>query len=83
VASLSVITDIKNATRGRLKKEESEPEFHIIEDESPGGLNRSWARLVQRIYDIFSVQENDMALAGTGGVVHSFTIPYAYTMITR
>ncbi|MBC8387689.1 MAG: transposase [Actinobacteria bacterium] len=34
-----------NATRGRLKKEESEPQFHIIEDESPRSLNRSWARL--------------------------------------
>ena len=41
-----------NATRGRLKKEESQPEFHIIEDESPGGLNRSWARLIQKIYEV-------------------------------
>ena len=30
-----------NVTRGRLKKEEIEPEFHIIEDDSPGGLNKS------------------------------------------
>ena len=36
-----------NATRGRLKKEESESQFHIIEDESPRSLNRSWARLTQ------------------------------------
>ncbi len=41
-----------NVTRGRLKKEESEPEFHIIEDESPGSLNRSWARLIQKIYEV-------------------------------
>jgi len=30
-----------NVTRGRLKKEDGQPEYHIIEDESPGGLNRS------------------------------------------
>ena len=41
-----------NVTRGRLKKEEGEPEFHIIEDESPGSLNKSWARLVQKIYEV-------------------------------
>ncbi|MBU2563153.1 MAG: hypothetical protein KJ568_01730 [Actinobacteria bacterium] len=41
-----------NATRGRLKKEEGESQFHIIEDESPGGLNRSWARLIQKIYEV-------------------------------
>ena len=36
-----------NATRGRLKKEESQPEFHTIEDENPKSLNRPWARLIQ------------------------------------
>ena len=41
-----------NVTRGRLKKEEIEPEFHIIEDDSPGGLNKSWARLIQKIYEV-------------------------------
>ena len=41
-----------NVTRGRLKKEEGEPEYHIIEDETPGGLNRSWARLIQKIYEV-------------------------------
>ena len=41
-----------NVTRGRLKKEEDEPEFHIIEDESPGSLNKSWARLIQKIYEV-------------------------------
>ena len=41
-----------NVTRGRLKKEDGQPEYHIIEDESPGGLNRSWARLIQKIYEV-------------------------------
>jgi len=41
-----------NVTRGKLKKEKVEPEFHIIEDDSPGGLNRSWARLIQKIYEV-------------------------------
>ena len=41
-----------NATRGRLKKEENLPEYHIIEDESSGGLNRSWTRLIQKIYEV-------------------------------
>ena len=41
-----------NVTRGRLKKEDIEPEFHIIEDDSPGGLNRFWARLIQNIYEV-------------------------------
>jgi len=42
-----------NATRGRLKKEEDGPEFHIIEDdETSKGLNRSWARLNQKIYEV-------------------------------
>ena len=41
-----------NVTRGRLKKEDTEPQFHIIEDECPGGLNRSWARLIQKIYEV-------------------------------
>jgi len=41
-----------NVTRGRLKKEDGEPEFHIIEDECPGRLNRSWARLIQKIYEV-------------------------------
>jgi len=39
-----------NVTRGRLKKEESQPQFYIIEDENPGGLNKSWACLIQKIY---------------------------------
>ncbi len=41
-----------NVTRGRLKKEDGEPEFHIIEDECPGRLNRSWARLIQKVYEV-------------------------------
>ena len=41
-----------NVTRGRLKKEDSQPEYHIIEDDSPGGLNKSWARLIQKIYEV-------------------------------
>ncbi|MBC8421353.1 MAG: transposase [Actinobacteria bacterium] len=41
-----------NVTRGRLKKEDGEPEFHIIEDECPGKLNRSWARLIQKVYEV-------------------------------
>jgi len=41
-----------NVTRGRLKKEENGPQYHIIEDETPGGLNRSWARLIQKIYEV-------------------------------
>ena len=41
-----------NVTRGRLKKENSQPEYHIIEDDSKGGLNKSWARLIQKIYEV-------------------------------
>jgi len=41
-----------SATRGRLKKEDSQPEYHIIEDDSCVGLNRSWARLIQKIYEV-------------------------------
>jgi len=41
-----------NASRGRLKKEDSQPEYHIIEDDSCRGLNRSWARLIQKIYEV-------------------------------
>lgn len=41
-----------NVTRGRLKKEDGELQFHIIEDESPVGLNKSWARLIQKIYEV-------------------------------
>ena len=41
-----------NVTRGRLKKEGDGSRTHIIEDESPGGLNRSWARLIQKIYEV-------------------------------
>jgi len=41
-----------NATRGRLKKEKAEPEYHIIEDDSKGRLNKSWARLIQKIYEV-------------------------------
>lgn len=41
-----------NATRGRLKKEEDIPQFHIIEDESPRDLNRSWSRLIMKIYEV-------------------------------
>lgn len=29
-----------NATRGKLKKEDTEPQYHIIEDETPGGLKQ-------------------------------------------
>ena len=41
-----------NATRGRLKKEDSQPEYHIIEDDNPTELNRSWARLIKKIYEV-------------------------------
>ncbi len=41
-----------NVTRGRLKKEDSEPQYHIIEDDNLKGLNRSWARLIQKIYEV-------------------------------
>ena len=41
-----------NTARGRLKKEEGVPEYHIIEDEIPRGLNRSWARLIQKVYEV-------------------------------
>ena len=41
-----------NVIRGRLKKEKGQPEYHIIEDECPGKLNRSWARLIQKIYEV-------------------------------
>ena len=41
-----------NVTRGRLKKEKGEPEYHIIENDGPVGLNRSWARLIQKIYEV-------------------------------
>ncbi len=41
-----------NATRVKLKKEDTEPQYHVIEDETPGGLNRSWARLIQKIYEV-------------------------------
>ena len=44
-----------NVTRGRLKKEGDKPETHIIEDDNPGGLNRSWARLIQKIYELDSL----------------------------
>ena len=44
-----------NASRGRLKKEDSQPEYHIIEDDSYRGLNRSWARLIQKIYEVESL----------------------------
>ncbi|MGM0367085.1 MAG: hypothetical protein ACQEP2_00720 [Actinomycetota bacterium] len=32
-----------NVKRGRLKKRRMWPEYHIIEDDSPGGLNKFWA----------------------------------------
>jgi len=41
-----------NATRGRLKKEEIQPEYHIIEGDACKGLHRSWARLIQKIYEV-------------------------------
>jgi hypothetical protein len=41
-----------NVSRGKLKKEEVEPRFYIIEDDSPGGLNKSWARLIQKVYEV-------------------------------
>jgi len=30
----------------------TEQEYHIIEDDSPRGLNRSWARLIQKVYEV-------------------------------
>ena len=41
-----------NVTRGRLKKEDDEPVTYIIKDDNTGGLNRSWARLIQKIYEV-------------------------------
>ena len=41
-----------NVTRGMLKKERAEPEYHIIEDGCPGSLNRSRVRLIQKIYEV-------------------------------
>lgn len=35
-----------------LKKEDSQPDYHIIEDDSHLGLNRSGARLIQEIYEV-------------------------------
>jgi len=34
-----------NAARGKQKKEDSQPEYHIIEYDVPGGLNRSLASI--------------------------------------
>ncbi|MGM0366937.1 MAG: transposase, partial [Actinomycetota bacterium] len=39
-----------NVTRGRLRKENDKRQYHIIEDDFPTGLNKSWARLIQKIY---------------------------------
>jgi len=41
-----------NDTRGRLKKEGDEPQFYIIENGCHGELNRSWARLIQKIHEV-------------------------------
>ncbi len=41
-----------NVTRGRLKKEEDSPDCHIIEDEHPKKINRSWARPIRKIYEV-------------------------------
>ena len=49
---LDIFRYYSNVTRGRLKKEGDEPETHIIEDDNSGGLNRSWARLIQKIYEV-------------------------------
>jgi hypothetical protein len=41
-----------NATRGRLKKEGSQPQCYNIDDDSPKTLSRSWARPIQKIYEV-------------------------------
>ena len=41
-----------NVTRGRLKKEESGLDYYILEDEYPKKSNRSWARLIMKIYEV-------------------------------
>ena len=41
-----------NVTRGSLKKQDATLQWHIIEDENPKSLNRSWARLIKKIYEI-------------------------------
>ncbi len=42
-----------NVTRGRLKKEKGEPESIISQRTIvPRWLNRSWARLIQKIYEV-------------------------------
>lgn len=42
----------ENVTRGRLKKENGGSHYHIIEDGSPRGLNKSLAHLIQKIYEV-------------------------------
>ena len=41
-----------NAVRGSLKKQDATLQWHIIEDENPKSLNRSWARLIKKIYEV-------------------------------
>jgi hypothetical protein len=48
-----LVGDYRLETRKQiLISEDSQPEYHIIEDDSPAGLNRSWARLIQKIYEV-------------------------------
>jgi len=67
-----------NVTRGRLKKEDAEPQFHIIEDETPGGLNRSWARLIQKIYEV-----DPLACSKCGGTMRIIAFIEDYKVVKK
>jgi len=67
-----------NVTRGRLKKEKVEPEFHIIEDNSPGKLNRSWARLIQKIYEV-----DPLACSKCGGTMRIIAFIEDYKVVKK
>jgi len=67
-----------NATRGRLKKEKGQPEYHIIEDESSGTLNRSWARLIQKIYEV-----DPLACSKCGGTMRIIAFIEDYKIVKK
>lgn len=52
-----------NVIRGRLKKEEeSELDYYILENEYPKKSNKSWARLIRKIYEVGSLSVPDKKL---------------------
>jgi len=67
-----------NATRGKLKKEDTEPQYHIIEDETPGTLNRSWARLIQKIYEV-----DPLACSKCGGTMRVIAFIEDYKIVKK